>query len=113
LNNLLDFVMDAIESNQKIEVQEDRPNIPAVEEAKTEQRLRRQTGSSKKLEGAKYDWRTIFNGNVNVLEQGTDYDCKSTNFGAQCRNIAKRKGIKINIKVESGRVIVQAVPGQG
>lgn len=112
LNDLLDFVMEAIENGHPIEVVEDRPNIPAVEQAKTAQRAQRETkGFVREFDGRqnKYDWNEILNGKVNVLEQGTDYDCKSQSFGMQIRGAAKRKGVKVKVAVRQGQVIVQAI----
>lgn len=105
----IDFILEAIENGEKIILQDDRPDIPAVERKKesTEGKRRRIHGGGAQKK-SKYDWDQILNGEINVLEQGTDYDCKSQALSMQIRNVAKRKGIKVRVAVRQGKVVVQA-----
>ncbi len=112
LNELLDFVMDCIGEDHKIVVEEDRPNIPAVEQAKAaqqEKRARTKPFDRSASKASKYDWGKILSGDIVVLEQGTDYDCKSEGLAMRIRTEAKKLGMKVKIKVDGGRVIAQAV----
>lgn len=114
LQELLSHVLDLIDSGESITVEEDRPEIPRVEEAKQAGRASRGSrsgGGNKRFDAktSKYKWDEILNGNINVLEQGTDYDCKTAGFVMQIRNVAKKKGVRVKIKTGQGQVIVQAV----
>lgn len=111
LNDLLDFVLEAIKNGEKIAVEEDRPNIPRVDEARIAERSKPMRGFPREFDGkkSKYDWNVILDGKIHVLEQGTDYDAKSQSFGMQVRQAAKRKGVKVKVAVRKSEVVVQAI----
>lgn len=106
ISDLLDFITEALFSGERIEIDDDRDISPVSTSKK-----KRVNKSAREFTGTKnkYDWNSILSGEIVMLEQGTDYDCKSTTFALQCRAAAKRKKVQVRIKTESGRVIVQAV----
>lgn len=56
-----------------------------------------------------YDWDSILNGEVNVLEAGKDFTCKAGTLKMRARAVAKKLGKKIRTgKDKDGNVVVQA-----
>ena len=56
-----------------------------------------------------YDWDTILNGNVNVLEAGKDFTSKPGTLKMRARTVAKKLGLKVNTASDKeGNVIIQA-----
>ena len=56
-----------------------------------------------------YDWDTILNGNVNVLEAGKDFTSKPQTLKMRARQVAKKLGLKVNTASDKeGNVIIQA-----
>lgn len=56
-----------------------------------------------------YDWDTILDGNINVLEKGKDFTSKPGTFKMRARQVAKKLGLKVNTASDKeGNIIVQA-----
>ncbi|MEM2990169.1 MAG: hypothetical protein QXQ02_03190 [Halobacteria archaeon] len=57
-----------------------------------------------------YDWNTILDGKIRLLESGKDFLCKPETFVIRARTIAKKHGMKLRASVsEKGDVVLQAV----
>ena len=55
-----------------------------------------------------YDWDAILNGDINVLEAGTDFECKASTIKTRVRSVAKKMGLKVRVGTnKDGDVIVQ------
>lgn len=56
-----------------------------------------------------YDWDTILNGNINVLEAGKDFTCKAGTLKMRARAVAKKNGLKVKLSSDKdGNVILKA-----
>ena len=56
-----------------------------------------------------YDWDTILDGNINVLEKGKDFTSKPGTFKMRARQVAKKLGLKVNTASDKdGNIIIQA-----
>ena len=115
LNDRFTFVMKAIEEGLRVKIEDDRPEIPNDEKPATRAgKSNSKSGSSSKRgfgankKESKYDWTRILSGSIVELQQGQDYTCKSAAFAMQVRSAARRKGLKVRVAVQKGRVIVQA-----
>lgn len=109
--DLLDFIFEAVNSGEKIEVKDDREGFPKIARERKPGKIKRKGVREFTGRKNKYDWNEILNGEINMLEQGTDYDCSSTTFAVQVRAAAKRRGQKVQVKVSKGQVVVQADSG--
>lgn len=56
-----------------------------------------------------YDWAKFFNGQINVLTEGEDYNCKTPTFAQMARNQARKayKTIQISVDEEAKTVTLQ------
>lgn len=106
--DLLDFIFEAVNSGEKVQVTDDREGFPKIAREKRPGRVKKKSAREFTGRKNKYDWDQILNGDINQLEQGTDYDCSSKTFSMQIRSAAKRRGQKVQIRVTQGSVIVQA-----
>ena len=56
-----------------------------------------------------YDWDTILDGEIRVLEAGKDFTCKPANIKTQARTVAKKRGLRVRTgSTENGDVVIQA-----
>ena len=61
--------------------------------------------------GPKYDWDTILNGDVNVLTQGEDFDCKPSSFESQARRVAAERELTLEVRTLSDtEIALEASP---
>lgn len=61
-----------------------------------------------------YDWDTILNGSINVLEVGKDFTCKAATVKMRARAVAKKAGMKVRLSSDKdGNVIIQAYRENG
>lgn len=56
-----------------------------------------------------YDWDFILNGDIHLLEEGKDFECKRITMKTRSRQVAKSKGLKARVADTKEGVIVQAV----
>lgn len=117
LEEVLDYILKSIKTNTRIIVEDDRPNIPRAEEERVNKRSQRQETEGRQVrrfDGRKsqYDWGKILSGDIVVLEQGTDYTCKTATFALQVRAAAKRRGKQVKVATRQGQVVVQALTGK-
>lgn len=64
-------------------------------------------GFKSRGEKASYDWDTFLDGRILQLEQGTDYECKTSTFCTLIRNQAKKRGLGVRTSLTEGGVIIQ------
>ena len=55
-----------------------------------------------------YDWDTILNGEIHVLEAGKDFTCKPANMKTQARMVAKKRGLRVRTGSTEEGVVIQA-----
>ena len=56
-----------------------------------------------------YDWDTILNGKINVLEAGKDFTCKPATIKMRARAVAKKKGLRVQVTSDKdGNVVIRA-----
>ena len=56
-----------------------------------------------------YDWDVILNGNINVLEKGSDFTCKPQTLKMRARQVAKKKGLRVQTSNDKdGNIVIRA-----
>jgi len=56
-----------------------------------------------------YDWDTILNGDINVLEAGVDFDCKPGTVKQRARTVAAKMGLKVRASNDKdGNIVIQS-----
>lgn len=58
---------------------------------------------------AKYDWDSLFDGEVHQLKPGVDFASKSESFRVYARQVAASRGVKVSIKTIGGTLFLQAL----
>lgn len=106
--DLLDFIFEAVNSGEKIEVKDDREGFPKIAREKRPGKVKKSVREYMGKNKSKYDWNEILDGQIRQLEQGVDYDCRTENMVMQIRSAAKRKGVKVRVQKQPGCVVVQA-----
>jgi hypothetical protein len=61
---------------------------------------------------ASYDWEKLLDGKIYQLEEGKDYQCKTTTFATLARGAAKRAGKGVKVAKVEGGIVIQAVKGE-
>lgn len=56
----------------------------------------------------KYDYDTLFDGNVWCMERGEDFEVKPNAVGGALRAAAKRRGVSATIAIRGDQVFVKA-----
>jgi hypothetical protein len=58
---------------------------------------------------SQYDWDTILDGQIRVLEAGEDFTCKPATIKTQARSVAKSRGMAVRTgSTKEGDVVIQA-----
>jgi len=55
-----------------------------------------------------YDWDVLLNGKQWAMVEDEDFNCRPGSFRNGARNMAKKRGLKIQTKIEGGTVFLQA-----
>ena len=55
---------------------------------------------------SKYDWDSIFDGNIYVLSRGDDFDCSVASFRTQAYNAARTRNGKLLTSIHDENSIV-------
>ena len=56
-----------------------------------------------------FDWDTLFDGQVRLLEKGVDFESKTTSMRSIIYLAAKRRNIQVSIRVIDDDIALQAV----
>lgn len=60
--------------------------------------------------GSTHDWDTLLDGKIYQLEEGTDYECKTSTMGMMARTRARSRGMLLKTSVVEGGIVIQASP---
>jgi len=56
-----------------------------------------------------FDWDTLFDGQVRLLEKGVDFESKTTSMRSIIYLAAKRRNVQVSIRVIDDDIALQAV----
>ena len=56
-----------------------------------------------------FDWDTLFDGQVRLLEKGVDFESKTTTMSSIIYLAAKRRNVQVSIRVIDDDIALQAV----
>ncbi len=56
-----------------------------------------------------FDWDTLFDGQVRLLEKGVDFNCKVTSMRGNIYASARRRNLKVSLRIVGDNVAFQAL----